>query len=309
MITRLARTLPLFLGLALGAAGAPAPDPAAHLAEVQRLRSQLKPQTGTVTLPGGLATIALAPEFRYLSPADAVTVLSGIWGNPRGESTLGMIVPAGFDPLRRGTWAVDITFTADGYVKDDDAGSIDYNTLLTQMKAATAAASTERQKQGYPSIELVGWAEPPRYDAASHKMYWAKAIRFGNDPGQTLNYSIRILGRRGVLELNAIAHMQDLPQVKAATPAILKMVNFQEGNRYVDFNPSTDKLATYGLAALVVGGLAAKAGLFKVILVGLLAAKKFVLIAIAAIAAYLRKMKGRFSKKSDGLARPSGGPS
>ena len=108
MTTRSATALALLLGLALGAAGAPAPDPAAHLAEVQRLRSQLKPQAGTVTLPGGLATIALAPDFRYLGPADTETVLSGIWGNPRSPNLLGMIVPAAFDPLRVGNWVVAI---------------------------------------------------------------------------------------------------------------------------------------------------------------------------------------------------------
>ena len=305
MTTKLASALALFLGLALGAAGATNPDPAARLAEAQRLRSQLKPQAGTVALPDGLATIALTPEFRYLNPADTERVLAGIWGNPKDQPVLGMIVPAGFDPLRTGNWATLITFAADGYVKDDDATSLDYNKLLAQLKESTAASNQARVKQGYPTVELVGWAEPPRYDAASHKMYWAKAIRFGDEPVQTLNYDIRILGRRGVLVLNVIARMEDLPQVKAATPAILKMVNFQQGNRYVDFNPGTDKFATYGLAALVVGGIAAKAGLFKVILLGILAAKKFVLIAIAAIAAYLRKIKGRFSKKSDGLVRPS----
>ena len=34
---------------------------------------------------------------------------------------------------------------------------------------------------------------------------------------------------------------------------------------------STDKIATYGLAALVAGGIAAKAGLFKGLLIALLA--------------------------------------
>ncbi len=49
-------------------------------------------------------------------------------------------------------------------------------------------------------------AAPPRYeDAATHKLYWAKELNFEGDSGDTLNYSICMLGRKGVLELNAIA--------------------------------------------------------------------------------------------------------
>ena len=33
--------------------------------------------------------------------------------------------------------------------------------------------SKARVKQGYPSIELVGWAAEPRYDKIAHKFYWA----------------------------------------------------------------------------------------------------------------------------------------
>src|SRR2546426_2131137 len=34
-----------------------------------------------------------------------------------------------------------------------------------------------------------------------------------------------------------------------------------EGHRYADFVPGTDKVAEYGIAALIAGGVAAKAGL------------------------------------------------
>jgi uncharacterized membrane-anchored protein len=36
-------------------------------------------------------------------------------------------------------------------------------------------------------------------------MYWAKEINFGGDSENTLNYNIRVLGRKGVLLLNFIA--------------------------------------------------------------------------------------------------------
>jgi uncharacterized membrane-anchored protein len=68
------------------------------------------------------------------------------------------------------------------------------------------------------------------------------------------------------------------------------MVDFNEGNRYTDFNPKVDKVATYGIAALVAGGLAAKLGFFKLFWIGLLAAKKFIIIGVVALSAWVRKL-------------------
>jgi uncharacterized membrane-anchored protein len=55
-----------------------------------------------------------------------------------------------------------------------------------------------------------------------------------------------------------------------------------------------DKVATYGLAALVAGGIAAKLGFFKLLWIALLAAKKFIIIGAVAVSAWVRKF---FQKK------------
>lgn len=271
----------------------PAPD---HKAEVARLRTlieNLHYRTGQITVQGGIATINLPDTYRYLDQHDAGVILSDLWRNPRDSSILGLIVPATFNPASRDAWAVVVTYDDDGYVKDNDASTINYDKLLKQMKEGVEEASKERVKQGYQSIQLVGWAEPPRYDQSSHKLYWAKELRFNNETPDTLNYNIRMLGRHGVLVLNAVAGMDQLQDVKKATPDLLAMVNFQEGHRYADFNPSTDKIATYGLAALVLGGIAAKAGFFKLLLVGILAFKKIIIFALVAVSGFFKKLFGR----------------
>ena len=201
-----------------------------------------------------------------------------------------MIVPAAFDPMGFESWVVVLSFVQDGYVKDDDAEKINYDDLLKKMKRGTAAASKEREKAGYASVELVGWAAPPRYDASSHKLYWAKEVKFGGASQDELNYDIRILGRRGVLVLNAVASMSQLKEVEAATPTLLSMVDFQEGHRYADFKPSTDKVATYGIAALIAGGIAAKVGLLKGLWIGILAVKKFIILGLLACSRYIKRL-------------------
>jgi uncharacterized membrane-anchored protein len=200
-----------------------------------------------------------------------------------------MIVPANFDPLGD-SWAVILTYDEDGYVKDHDAATLNYAELLKTMQAGTREANAQRVEQGYAPIELVGWATPPRYDAAAHKLYWAKELKFGQSSEHTLNYNFRLLGRRGVLVLNAVASMAQLPQIEAAAPTLLAAVDFQEGHRYADFNAATDEVASYGLAALVAGGVAAKTGLLKGIWLALLAGKKFVIVALIAIGVWIKKL-------------------
>jgi uncharacterized membrane-anchored protein len=265
----------------------------ARLAQAVQIVKNLKYQQGQIDLRGGLASLNVPKEFNFLGSDDAETVLVKLWGNPPSEvKPLGLLIPAGLTPLSSNCWVVTIDYSEDGYVKDDDASKINYDDLLKQMQAGVAEENKTRKEKGYPTVDLLGWAAQPHYDSATHKLYWAKKLKFEGEDGDTLNYSIRMLGRKGVLELNAIASVDQLGQIDAQTPQILGMVDFKEGNRYADFDPKVDKVATYGIAALVAGGAlaaAAKFGLLKGLWIFILAAKKFIIIGAVAVAAYFKK--------------------
>jgi uncharacterized membrane-anchored protein len=278
-------------------AEAPAP-PVDAPAEAPVEQFELKFQQGVVELPGGLATLTLPPQLRYLDPQQTQFVLEEMWGNPPDADVLGMIFPADIGPEEDASWGVVISYNSDGHVDDADAASIDYDDLLRTMQAGTSQANAERKAQGYETVELVGWAEPPRYDAATKKLYWAKNLRFEEQDENTLNYSVRVLGRHGYLELNAVASMGQLPVINENMPQVISAVEFKEGSRYADFNPATDRMAEYGIAALIAGGVAAKTGLLKGLFVALLAAKKFVVIAVVAIFAFLAKLLGMRKKEA-----------
>src|SRR5262249_29994680 len=155
------------------------------------------------------------------------------------------------------SWAVVMTYEPDGYVSDKDAETINYNELLAQMQKDIDSSNEERQKQGYDPIHLVGWAKAPRYDSQTNKLYRAKELTFGSRADNTFNYNIRTLGRGGVLVLNGVADMSQLSDIEQATPEILAAIDFNAGHRYADFNPKSDKIAKYGVAALVAGTAAA----------------------------------------------------
>ena len=273
-------------------------SPAASTA-AQKFESSLHFQTGPVTLPGGVGTLNLSNEFRFLDAADARRVLVEAWGNPPDatKDVLGMIFPAELGPVSDHGWGVVVSYEKDGYVKDSDAESINYDELLKEMQSSAEDANGERQKQGYPAVHIAGWAERPYYDKASHKLYWAKELRFSDTQASTLNYDIRVLGRYGVLSMNAVAEIGQLAHVKQSMQQVLAFTDFNPGHRYADFNGSTDKVAAYGLAALVAGGVAAKLGLFAKLGALLLAFKKVIILALAGAGAAVAKLfKGRGSE-------------
>ncbi|WP_109126552.1 DUF2167 domain-containing protein [Dyella sp. C11] len=258
--------------------------------------ASLHPKTGTVALPGAKATLKLADGYSFLPAKDAQRVLTEAWNNPPDSDVLGIILPD-TDPhtlFDEDNWAVVVTFVDEGYVSDADAAEIDYDDMLKDMQEATRDENPDRVRRGYPAVELVGWAEPPHYDAATHKLFWARDLKFksadGSDDGHTLNYAIRVLGRKGYLSLNAVAHIDQLAKVRADMPKVVAMAEFDDGERYADYNASTDKVAAYGIAALVAGGIAAKAGLLTKLGLMLLALKKFIVVGLVAIGAAIARL-------------------
>lgn len=270
------------------------------MAKVRQWVDSLKFQTGEV--PVGTVAKAKVPDgYKYLNPADSSKYLE-LLGNPPAQ-VLGMLFPKDMDLLGDARWFVVLEYEKEGHVKDDDAAKINYGDLLEDMKKSSAEINKERVKQGYDAVEIVGWAASPRYDASTHKLYWAKDLKFSDSAGEhTLNYNIRMLGREGVLVANAVGGIKDLPEIEKATPDILAMVDFTPGNRYEDYNAKTDHTAEYGIAGLIAGAaglkVAAKLGIFALLAKKVAILWKPIAIAIAAIASRFKKIVGFFRKKS-----------
>ena len=266
-------------------------EEAQYYDQAKKIWESLTPQHGKIKLANGVATLDVPENFYYLSPEDTKTVLVKVWGNPdNGLTTLGMLFPKGTTPFDADAWGVTIKYQEDGYVSDEDAKDIDYDDMLTQMQDDTEQESQARVKQGYEAISLVGWAAKPYYDANTHKLHWAQEIKFGDQDVNTLNYNIRILGRKGVLILNFIAGMDQLDFIDTQIDTVLHIAEFDDGQRYADFNPDIDKVAAYGIGALIAGKVAAKLGLLATILIFL---KKFWILAILGMGGFFKKIFGK----------------
>ena len=135
---------------------------------------------------------------------------------------------------------------------------------------------------------------------------WSVAAKHKDDGAQsdpTVNYNTYALGREGYITLDLITQQSQVPKDKGAVLALLNNIDYVEGKRYADFNSSTDKVAEYGLAALVAGVAAKKLGLFAVIGAFLLKFAKVGLIAVAALGGGIWSRLRR--KKADPAGRAS----
>lgn len=240
---------------------------------------------GKIELENGLASLDVPEGYKFLNSEQSNYVLTDLWGNPPSE-TMGLLFPEDISPLSDDfTYVIEISYSKEGFIDDEDAKDIDYDELLEEMRESTIEESKERIKQGYESLEFIGWAAAPFYDENTKKLHWAQELKFGETETTTLNYNIRVLGREGYLNLNAIGDIDVLPKFENNIDEILASVTFNDGYKYSDFDPEIDKVAAYGIGGLIAGKVLAKAGVFAV----LLKFWKVIAIGAAGIFAGLRK--------------------
>ena len=283
---------------AIGNTGGPAETEAQFTARMRGIAARLRPQRGDVRIPGAEAVLHLGQNYYFLPPDEAKLVLTEAWGNPPSavSGVLGMVLPQGKSFDDPDTWGAVITWEPSGYVSDDDAGSADYAAILQQIQAAEPAINARRRSEGYPAQHLVGWAQQPAYDSASHSVVWARDYSYEGETDHGLNYDIRLLGRRGVLSLNMLTTMPKLAETRDAARAFAASAEFQPGARYADYDSSSDRTAAYGVGGLVAAGVgvsvASKLGLWAGILLFLKKGAIIIIAAVAALWAAIRRLFG-----------------
>jgi uncharacterized membrane-anchored protein len=267
----------------------------AELKKIDSIESTLHYKTGKVVLENGIATINIAPGYKFLEAKEARYILEDVWGNMKGQTALGMILPENAT-ASMADFAFIVEYEAIGYVKDDDADKIDYDEMLNTLKEEGKQANIEREKAGLQAMNIVGWAAKPHYDKERKLLYWAKEFTVAGEEENTLNYDIRVLGRKGVLTLQAVSSMSQLDSVNKNIDNILAMVSFNKGHQYGEFDSNVDEVAAWTIGGLVAGKLLAKVGFLALILKNI----KLVILAIAAAGGGIwRFITGRKKKQEE----------
>lgn len=248
----------------------------------------------TVGKLGNIAEIQI-PEGYSFTGKDGAAKLLELTHNLVNGDELGVIVAQNSD------WFMIFEFDESGYVKDDEGGKLDSEAILKSITKNTDDANAERAKRGWRPIHIVGWKTAPYYDAQTHNLTWASLVR-GEEPNDegSVNHSVRILGRRGTMNIDLIASPGEYADITGKFSSLMSGFHYTDGNRYSDFVKG-DKMAEYGLTALIVGGGAAVA-----LKTGLLAKLwKFILIGIMAIVGAIKKFFRTIFGKEEKIEDPN----
>ena len=191
-------------------------------------------------------------------------------------------------------WTAYLSFADEGYVKDDE--KIDAAKLLKTLQEGTEEANQERKRRGWGEMHVVDWALPPAYNATNKRLEWATLLQ--SEGGRNVNFSTKVLGRRGHTSVVLAGDPAELGTSRQELEKVLSGYSFKQGEKYADWVPG-DKVAEYGLAALVLGGAAAiatKKGFWAVLASFFAVAWKFLAAGAVALMAGIRRF---FGKKAD----------
>lgn len=284
----------LFFAGSAAAQSEPASSPAKSAMQSAWTAAEKALQRGPQTIAlRNQATLKLPEGYGFIPTREASELMEAM-GNGSDDDFIGLIMPT----TEAGDWMISVDYSPAGYIEDGDAKNWNADELLSNLKEGTEAGNKRRIQMGIPALEVTRWIETPSYDSTTQRLVWsAEARDKGAAPGEdsTVNYNTYVLGREGYVSLNLITSRAVIEQDKPAVHTLLSALNFENGKRYEDFNSSTDKVAEYGIAALIAGVAAKKLGLIAVILAFAAKFAKVLLLAGAGVIAAFAK----FFKRKD----------
>jgi uncharacterized membrane-anchored protein len=243
---------------------------------LNKVRWQRGPCSGAL---GEIAKIEVPSGYVFADGNDT-RLLMEYMHNPTSGAELGFIASTDSD------WFVVFQFEETGYIKDDEKDSLDAGAMLKAIKKGNDEANKERIKRGWSPLKIIGWQQTPRYNSVTNNLEWA--IQGEAEGHQVINWHTRLLGRKGVMRVTLVT---DPEQVQTTLPHYESLIggfDYNPGNRYAEYRQG-DKIAKYGLSALIVGGAAAaaaKSGLLKYLWKG------FIVLVLAAVG-FVKKLFGR----------------
>ncbi len=256
---------------------------------------------------GGAARIAVPKGYAFTGQAGTKRFLE-LSQNPSSSADVGLLIPEQSAESTSQTWFILFQFHPVGFITDTDEAKLDPTALLATLQRNTEDENKLRKERGWPAFHVTGWETPPFYDRTSHNLTWGVLGQNDGDPTQTINYSERMLGRRGTMNVDLVLDPRDTSAVLPTFNRLLGGFSYLNGNRYSDFVKG-DKLSGYGLTALIAGGAAAvatKTGILAAIwkfgatVLALL--WKFIVVAFVAALSMFKKvmamMRGLFTNKS-----------
>ena len=248
------------------------------------------------------------PEGCRFTAAKGAKKFMELTQNPVNGSEVGALMcetetpgnPA--DPER---WFVIFEYDESGYVKDEEKTTLDGDKILATLREGQEYGNEERRRRGWEELTIGGWVRAPYYDQATNNLTWAVSVVASEDT--SVNHSVRLLGREGVLKADLVSDPGGLAVALPTFDGVVSSTEFVPGKKYSEWRDG-DKVAAYGLTALVAGGAGAaavKLGLFGKLWKLIAASGKLVIVALIAAGAWIRNLFTRKSEERNAAASTS----
>ena len=229
---------------------------------------------------GEKASFKIPDGYVFLYPKDTAKIMEFFHNPPsyRDEYYFGP---------KNLTWFGIFSYEDTGHISDDE--SIDADELIQAIKQGTEQSNEFRTEKGWEPMYIIGWRYKPFYDNETKRLSWAIEAQSGTE--QIINYNTRILGRTGVTSAILVSGINELDQTVDMFNQVVNGYTFNDDQKYSSFVEG-DKVAQYGLAALIAGGAAAvttKKGFWATLIIAIKVFWKFILAGIVAVFAFFRK--------------------
>ena len=220
--------------------------PAAAAAQLDKIPWAKGPTKGVL---GAEATITVPASCLFTGMDGVKAFLEATQNNASGNERGVLLCPANGTS---DTWFVLFSYDQSGYVRDDEGASLDADAILASVRSGTEAGNRERKRRGWATLTVEGWATKPFYDRATNNLTWAITAH-DNEGGHTVNHSVRLLGRGGVMHADLVTTPEQLAVLVPTFNTMIGGYTYSAGYKYAEWR-SGDKVAAYGLTALVAGG-------------------------------------------------------
>ena len=186
-------------------------------------------------------------------------------------------------------------FNDDGYIKLDDWKDLKPDDLIQEKRENAKINNKDREAIGTALIDDVQWIDYPDLNKDTNSISYSFKVSW-SDGEENMNKYLIILGRKGYTEFEIVslyANENEFNAAKNLSQILQNNFKYNAELEYRDYKPG-DKVAVYGVAALVatslgVKGLAKAGGL-------LLALKKFWFILLFPFIFLFKLITGRNKK-------------
>lgn len=204
--------------------------------ETAAILRKLDFKTGTVRLPGVPGEVTMPMGYALLTGEDAAEFNENVWGNPENSTMVGLLLKTDQDPRSARALGGPIYFSSGLFMTDATARRLNYDRMLARAQKSIADDNVWRDENGYDTVTLLGWTEPPSFNAGRHARYFSKTLVFG-DPDENnpiINYHLVFSGRNMGIELEVIATPDEIAEARGIAGTFLNAFRFDPGSTYDD---------------------------------------------------------------------------